>query len=1194
MFKKDIRALKSEAIQALDLLQLCLDLEDQINYDPQSTHSQKTLTYLAKSPLLLKKFIEWLETQSNKEQSIPFSLSRELTYEFPKSKYFEKHQLKLSEVKKYIQLPFLYENLKSIIINDLHQWLTILHIHKKDIKQQTLLAQLTHKFYKKLLKEVNQTDFHISKTQTETIKHVLKNALIEGFTFLTQKIKRVINQNFGYRGVMNFILDVQNKFSIYSLLQLERGIHGDNLFKLNTHVKTCTQFSTAFVKLYREEQNSSQTIFPNHFVPFNYLQELGSALLMVNFPDISHEILENFKAHQSKSEQHINIKDYDKIEKEVLKNYQIKEILHYLKKVKHPVTFKHLKNTEDQPIELSESINFVANEFVAQCLPNTNYKDQNLFIKEVCCLLDPLNPDNFLIIKNRGQIACHYLTHRKDKRELVSGAYNKYINFIHHFHHEDISESTSLEALLIKWCKQQTNHLATITKFSVPSFHLNIENEEVKILEIKLQEKLHLTSHVFNQIKKKCLELVKKNNLKNYTIINTESNDINAFFSHQFLKENYYHQLSSFFQKSKYFTTGFTKFYQWSQKISTKFNHSIRDKEYDFFSDLEIDLRKFCKVVDVKVKPRVLSKTENNQDYFSLLFEEYEFKNDFYCKHFRHLIADIYIFDEDYTKIFHPEYQKFIDYLFNYLLIHHSQDLWEQLKANSEIARKDISHKIQTLLPKNQLNTALIPFKAKLLDELFPHFSTETEQANINNIHFGFTNSSTPFQIIETEDFNYWNKCNNNNYYKPCQLSKLEGQLKSIVEKEPIPENYKALDNSYILFKFLEFNDTDNACLWIYIKNSRPDRSCHILENFQDKGYQHELSTCEITQNLPIGLWLLQTFNSDTSFKALSRLTHLRPSILKEFGHLLSQLNKEMIFLLPKCSPDLKKEFKSFLDSCVLFWKENEQELSSDLRLTKNTLSKMNNLRNQSENLKKLCRLKIQDLADIIEYLKKFNSKFQIIQPQIYLNLGSEDIYLSLQDFQKFKQKLKDIPGKSNSKYEVLKNAIEKLETTWFISDKNWLQEGFQNYLEELSLEEHHKNNYKKTKVTFTIFYYEDPLPEQHKSNFPSIGVECFSEAPTSDHAHQKIVKSSGVGYDTIFKTYFHEYSAIAHRNVCLSKNSDPYMECFFRLKSDEASTYPISINMLKQRFNSSSGISTILFFPCKDSNLKKKMIHNF
>jgi hypothetical protein len=94
--------------------------------------------------------------------------------------------------------------------------------------------------------------------------------------------------------------------------------------------------------------------------------------------------------------------------------------------------------------------------------------------------------------------------------------------------------------------------------------------------------------------------------------------------------------------------------------------------------------------------------------------------------------------------------------------------------------------------------------------------------------------------------------------------------------------------------------------------------------------------------------------------------------------------------------------------------------------------------------------------------------------------------------------------------------------------------------------------------------------------------------------AHQKIVKSSGAGYDEIFKTYFKEFCAIAHRNVVISSNKAPFMESFFRIPSDEATVRTIEPSMLKNRFYNRSGLSTIFFFPCKTFESQKTFTHRF
>jgi hypothetical protein len=572
---------------------------------------------------------------------------------------------------------------------------------------------------------------------------------------------------------------------------------------------------------------------------------------------------------------------------------------------------------------------------------------------------------------------------------------------------------------------------------------------------------------------------------------------------------------------------------------------------------------------------------------------------------YRHLIADIFILSRKSSPLFDRECTIFLELVFNHLLIQYSQDIWELLKTNSEIARKDIATEIQQALPPNQLNTALLTLKAKLLDELFQNFDKNTETDCIQNVNFGISNAHSKFQLIVTKDFDYWEKQKSQSHDNQTindWMSQLEQtitrQLQKIPQQLDAPHIYTLKEESkyktHHLCRFVDFNDSEESILWVHVQNIHAQKFKNIMEDFHDKGVALDLTRYHISQYQPLCLSLIHTFSNEEDYKALSQLTHLRPSLLKRFGGLLTLFQQELRELLPKSPPPIKKVFLNYEHACKKLWTSHRRELQNNLKLSQTTLRNFQSLRTHAEVLKSSLRLKLQDLHETLDHVTDYQSYFDISPTQIYFNFGLDQHYFNWKDFQLFQKHLESHTLPAHSKFKNLSDRILQLKQAWFIHNKEWLFEGLHHYIDELAHEKHHQNNVSSPKVSFTIFYSQQSLPAPHQSSHPSLALEIFSEGPSMEGAHQKIVKSSGAGYDEIFKTYFKEFCAIAHRNVVISSNKAPFMESFFRIPSDEATVRTIEPSMLKNRFYNRSGLSTIFFFPCKTFESQKTFTHRF
>lgn len=1210
MFKKDIKGFRSESLKALDVLQLSLDLEDLLDYEPETTHAHQILAHFSKSPDLLYKFLEWLEGQNTPSQNNHFSISFELIQNLPKLNCLDLKNQKINALLQKTELSTLYQKLNFTLLQNLPQWLGFQNLspERKSRAERTCLNECAKSIEDQLLMACEKAAYKtaISKTDLSGVRPVFCQTCHIGFNHLTKTIKRHIDQNLGHKGISKFIYDLREKFSFFSLLHLDRGLNGSQLFHLNTHIKLCTEICRSFVQTYQKQNQSTTKVYPNKLIPFTFLHELGFALLLTQNSNLEQTIWQRLS--QSDEPKHkISFSKFAEIEAQLLEEQQLIELTQHLENL----DFKDLQETllrldEESPrLDSQLQIRELAKAYLEYYDISLTFSAQKNWIKEIAYLLNQTDPKDWIPIKNRGHLASEFLLTHQKEREMVKGAYNIYANFIKNFHnHLNFSEH-SIETLIIFWSKHLCHQLSKRFNFNTAFHHLKLDEHHLKSLQLELSKRLELEPQQLLAISKQCVSTYEEQLAIVIPQTTHASNPEAIFYSHHHIKDNYYQQLSKFFSESRYFKGGLHRFHVWMNHLHHLFHSSLIGRGYDFFGELESELRKFCRVMEVKIKPRLMQKHHNIKSYFSYLFEEFNFGDELYCLQYRHLIADVFILDRKATQVFDRECTIFLELVFNHLLIQYSQEIWELLKTNSEIARKDIATEIQHHLPPDQLNTALLTFKAKLLDELFQSFDKETEQKVIKKVNFGISNSHSEFQLITTKDFSYWedHKESSSHHedvdqWMPRLEQIISRQLKQRSLQHNAPYIYSLKDDANIkshhLCRFVDFNDTEESILWVHVQDVHLQKFKNIMENFHDKGLALDLTRYQISQYQPLCLTLINTFSSEAQHKALSQLTHLRPSLLKKFGGLLKSFQQELRELLPKSPPPVQKQFTQYEHACKKLWHQHKNELQNSLKLSQNTLKSFQSLRTHAEVLKSSLRMKLEDLQETLLNIKESQTYFDISPPQFFFDFGPDQHYFSWTDFQLFKKHLESHSLPTHSKFKNLSDRILQLKQAWFIHHKDWLYEGLYHYLDELSHEQHHQNNVTPPKISFTIFYSQQSLPAPHQSERPSIALEVFSEGPSSKGAHQRVVKSSGAGYDEIFKTYFKEFSAIAHRNVVMAQNKAPFMECFFRLPSDEASIQTIDNGMLKNRFFNRSGLSTIFFFPCKTFESQKTLTHRF
>lgn len=1209
MFKKDIKGFKSESLKALDILQLSLDLEDLLDYESRTTHARQILAHFSKSPELLYKFLEWLESQNDPARALNFSISHELMHNLPKKICLDINNPESKAFLNKIEWSTFYQKLSVTLIQHLPLWLGFQNLtpEKRSTVERTCLNECSKTIEDQLLTEASKVRYNtsLSKADLHGLRPVISQTCLKGFEHLGKTIIRHIDQNLGHKGILRFIHDLRDKFSFFSLLHLNRGLNGSQLYHLNTHIKLCTELCKATIQQYQSLNKNKTRVLPNKLTPYFYLHELGYALMLTQNPNLETSIWQELD--QRREIEKISFSAFANAEAQVLKRHQADELTQAFKNLDYNELRQHFeKYSETSPILTSPiQLRELAEAYLEQYEVERGFSEQKPWIRQIASSLNPVQPEDWKPIISRGQLASEFLWMHQKEREMVKGSYDSYAHFTHQFHRHLNFEKHSTESLIIFWNKHLAFQLSKRFKFNTAFHHLDLVDENLKQLKTVLAKRLGLNEQQFIEISKGTVSKFEQQFKQIIPLTPHTSKPEEVFQAQHHIKDNYFQQLGKFFSESHYFKGGLHRFHVWMNHLHHLFHSRFLDQGYDFFGELEIELRKFCRVMDVKIKPRMMQKHETVKSYFSYLFEEFDFGDELYCLQYRHLIADVFILDRKATPLFDRECTLFLELIFNHLLIQYSQEIWELLKTNSEVARKDIATEIQHSLPPEQLNTALLTLKSKLLDELFHNFDENNEANTIVKVNFGISSVNSKFQIIATEDFNYWEQRSsdphvslNTERWLPLLEQVITRQLGNTLQQQHAPHITTLKDEAgfcnHHLCRFVEFNDTEESTLWVHVQNTPVQKFKNIMENFHEKGMALNLTRYHISQYQPLCLSLLQTFSSEAQHKALSQITHLRPSLLKKFGGLLKLFQQELKELLPKSPPPVRNEFLRYESACKNMWSNHQKELQECLKLSQHTLKNFQGLRTQAEILKSSLRMKLDDLHETLVNLTDSQTFFDISPVQIYFNYDTNQHYFSWKDFQIFKQHIENHALPAHSKFKNLSDRILQLKQAWFVHHKDWLHEGLNHYLDELSHEQHHQNNVSRPKLSFTIFYSQQSLPAPHQSTQPSIALEIFSEGPSLEGAHQKVVRSSGSGYDEIFKTYFKEFSAIAHRNVVIPPNKAPFMECFFRNPNDEASKKPIETSMLKHKFFSRPGLSTIFFFPCKTFESQKTINHRF
>jgi hypothetical protein len=770
--------------------------------------------------------------------------------------------------------------------------------------------------------------------------------------------------------------------------------------------------------------------------------------------------------------------------------------------------------------------------------------------------------------------------------------------------------------MFIRLCNDITTQLSESTEFSFPCSYGNIGGAEPFVQRDELCGKLDISEHTLE----KKINIVLKD-LASWSAsqqTHGQTHHSHPLLHPQILQNDLQLSFANFFNHSEFFKSDSLK------SSFLKFNHLMHDitnilrnnKELTpslFVSEIEKSLRHFFRILEVVFKPREITESQSPDQHFAVIFESSELADDVHIYHHRHLIGDIYLMDHNTQTVRHSDVHHFLKLFCDNLLLSHSSEIWELFKGKKEIARMDIAREMITrhrLGPG--LNSELMYLKARVLDGVLQRFSADQEPQHILRLHFAtFFKSKSPMglEIFPTPDFDYWKQragddapeynvilddLSNALILKHNEIKEGIGAQKAF---EPFEISLDTIVGTLpaLMVSLFPLDDVGNSQFILILTGSTQKRDAALLERLLDKGAPQQLARhhSDITQ--PVGLTFLNFFGSDESTSSISRLTHLRPSRLKEMGNLLRQVRREIQPLSPRLPKVISTELNSFLSLATDFWEQHQNELNKSSKLNRDSLKSFDILRKKSDQFKKGIRFQLSDFSQLLQEIPgETLGKLRLADPLLCIPWGLEHLYLSYGAFLKFRD---SVDKKINHGHPQLREAAEilhRLESAWFISHKDHLKQAFLSFFEELSRESHIAESQGPVSCTLTLFLYEQTLPAHPNCTFPHLALECFTPGPTREGGLQRLVGSAGSGYHTIFRDEFLEFSAIAHRNIMEQSSGQHLMECFFRENKETPSVRYVDPHLHKYRFLNSTGISTLFFFPCKAQHLGRQQHHGF
>ena len=1224
MFYEDLQHQTQTPIISLDLLHLCRK-GLQTLADEKSKGVGEVLGIMGSSPLLLYRFLEWQQEQG--EALNRFNLTQFILFQVPE-KYI------LPQVK---NLSLLFKGqLNTIALIKSHRDLVLAQLPEAfssrfDPRQYkragfipfpSRLAQLLDlalnevAAQKGTLQLSDQKD-DLSKENLRKLRRLLEEPVNKVFDEILIRIERQAQQILGLRGMKMFLEQVISRVSFLSLLGLARGSRGDHLYLLNLHASVCSQLAQRLgQKLHGQRPRTVKGLpSPEDLFVMALIHDLGQAHLLTYFPEIHADIWEALieQEHRRQRGEGEKLKSYPCIEQEILiqhRTERLYKLLKQLPKTKLSLLHEHLQN--DCPYTLVDS-NFdgALQTFVKHYLATLPDDPHHLW---ALGLWNHLELPATTPIPNSCDLASHLLTQSSRGQEFVRGAYENFSRFVKAYGNNE-KEKSSTSVLFIRYINQLSLDFAEQCHYAIPCVYANIGASENFDQIQTLADRLDYSPHELQLLAQQSIDELLKEWQSLHPLQRQRKTAMNPLLHPQQLQNELQLQISDFFKTSEFFYAGVLRFNLLSHHVMTVINNAAELTPMRFVAEMEQGLRHFFRIMEVVIKPRTGHRQHKTpEEHFAVLFQNADFGDELTCFHYRHLIADFYLLDPQEQRVRHGEIEIFMRLFCDYLLLNYSSEIWELFKEEQEVARLDIARQIVlTHRLGDGLASQLLYLKARLLDGLPHRFSSECEPQRIVQLQFAIfkRDRPCPLEIFPTADFDYWSgQCEQNGEKAPdyvalsqelaTQLNAKANEMQQIfshggdVSPFEFTIPHSGEPTSVLCLSLFELDERHLSRFMLLLIGATLKKDGPLMEALIDKGIPQKLARHQIQAEKNAGLALMTFFASDDSTSALSRLTHLRPSRLKEMGLLIQQVQREVRPLLPRLPQGMQDRLHTVIEEAKIFWDAHHQELRQGPKLSREGHLAFDALRQKTDHFKKSLRMTLADFCELLQNCPRGSlGKLRLADPLICCPWGLETLYLSHNAFGKFRDSVERKIQHGHPQLRTAAELLYRLESAWFISDTQHLKNSLVAYFEELSKESFVLNAIGPVSCSLTLFLYDEKIPHFPESPFPYLVLECFVACPTKEGGHQRMVGAAGGGYNCIFRDDFQEFCALAHRNVLQQKNGF-LMECFFRRNDESPSLRYVEPHMEKNRFYGKTGVSTLFFFPCRSQNREHQQHHGF
>lgn len=1193
MFLEDLKQERVTPIVSLDLLHLCNKAKASLDNDQGKGSLLEVLGLMARSYLMLYRFLEWQEHHGDEKNA--FRLSLFVQQELPRALQ-PKRRAMAALFQGTARFDNLERRLREFVLARLPEAFASRFDARSKKRSVSFESRLAHHLDQTLNdlagerppRHLSDLQEDLSRENIRRMRRELEEPLLHLLEQLLQRIERQCLQVLGRRGVASFIEDTHGRVNFLSLLGIARGSRGDHLLCLNQHSSLCAQLCRDFSQRFFDPREK-RTPSAEDLYLMGLLHDLGQAMMISHLPEVQGQIWE----HLSQLEEDKAAEDYALVEQRFWFRHQVEQLSTLIRSQTPPGLVEELRQHLPEPTPEA---------FAARWLLETRKEvDDETWATE---LWKRFELPQRTPLKSSWELAAHLLRQSAEGQEFVQGAYEKFAKFVNAYGHAP-KDGAPLHILVVRYANDLCQRLSKATDLDWPCVFTNIGGSEVFDQKEALAQKLGVDRAVLDSWEDETCRRLVEDFRQTMPAKPHQKAEVHPLLNPQRLLSDLHGQIGEFFRRSRLFRSGFLRYQRFRFQIETLMNEAHQLSQEQFLDELQQCFRHFFRTLDAIFRPRGHRDLDSPAKHFAVLFESDDFDEDLHVFHYRHILGDLFLLDSDESVVNHEELSELTGLLLNELLLQHCGEFWENLKVDSEAARLDQARIIADQAHLGQgFHRELLYFKARLLDRLLQRYTPEREAARISKVQFAIWSpqEQPSFEMMPTEDFLFWQNTSGVPFEEEqtklgAILSELSIALSTNFERGPstTPVEIELRSDTILVVPLMRLDLRTGAMLILIVREASLKKEGPVIEAALERGLGEELRRTHSQSTQPAGLTLLHFFASDDRGSALSQITHLRPSRLKEIGVLLLQTERETRSLQRQLPPVMLKDLQKLLEVIRIFWQRYQDTLRRGGRLSNEARQHFEALRQQSEHFKKSMRMKIPALCDLLLDLPSESfGKLRLGEPKIYLPWGLDHLYLSPSGLRSF---VGGVERKISHGHPQLRSACEslhKLESAWMISHPEHLRKAFTDYFEELSQEGFITGASGPTDCTVTVFLHEQDIPHLHHAPFQHIVVELFIPSSTREGGYQRLVANAGAGYNKLMREGFNEFCTVAHRNVLTADQTEWTMECFYRRSGEHPSVRYVEPHLFKHRFMERTGISTLFFFPCRSTVQDSKSTHRF